>query len=417
MRILSLILALLLCSEASAAIVPSIPYNLTNGSLADATQVMGNFNTIVTDVNANAATSGANTNITSLTGLTTPIAASFGGTVVYTGGTTGGAANAQTLASVTPSAFILAPGNIVTGIAGFTNTAATTFNVNSTGVTAMRVSTGAGLAALTGNEIFAGNSYTWYYDGTFYILLNPSVIKASNIPVSVALAGSPTTTTQATSDNSTKLATTAYVQSVLPTAFVKTVKQQTFTSSGTYTPCTGLLYNVTEVLAGGGGGGAGSAGNFTSSGGGGGGYAKKVISAATVGSSQTITVGAAGSTATNGGTGGTGGTSSFGAVVSCGGGTGGANGSFTAGGSGGTCSGGDINIPGNQGGAAQNASPLLSGAGANSFYGAGGAAVLNTAAVGNNASGYGAGGSGSISNNTSGAGAGGLIYITEYCTQ
>ena len=72
------------------SIVPSPPYTLTNGTNADATQVMANFNSLVTNINAHAAESGANTSITSLGGLTTPITIPQGGT----GGTT--AAGART---------------------------------------------------------------------------------------------------------------------------------------------------------------------------------------------------------------------------------------------------------------------------------------------------------------------------------
>ena len=170
-RLLVAFLALFSFS-AQAQIVPSIPYNLTNGSLADATQVMGNFNTIVTDVNANGATSGANTNITSLTGLTTPLSNTYGGTVIYTGGTTGGSGNAQTLTVVTPTNFALTAGNIVTGVAGFSNNGATTLNVNSQGVTAVKKESPSGLTALIGGEIVTGQGYLFYYDGTQFELLN-----------------------------------------------------------------------------------------------------------------------------------------------------------------------------------------------------------------------------------------------------
>lgn len=64
------------------AIIGALPSILTNGTTADATQVMADFNFIVSQVNANAAAAGANSNITSLTGLTTPVSASLGGTGV-----------------------------------------------------------------------------------------------------------------------------------------------------------------------------------------------------------------------------------------------------------------------------------------------------------------------------------------------
>lgn len=174
-KFLASLLFFLLCTQlACASIIPSVPYNLTNGTLADATQVMGNFNTIVTDVNANAATAGANNNITSLTGLTTPLTTLQGGTSVYVGGTSSGSGNAQILATTNPASFTLTTGNIVTGVAGFTNTGATTLNTRGTGAVAVDINTSSGLAALAGGEIVVNQPYMFYFDGTVYELLNPS---------------------------------------------------------------------------------------------------------------------------------------------------------------------------------------------------------------------------------------------------
>ena len=93
---------------------------------------------------------------------------------------------------------------------------------------------------------------------------------------------------------------------------------QTITSSGTYTPTAGMIYCIIEVV--GGGGGGGGCGNAASSqvsggsGGGGGGYAKGSFSAATIGVSQSVTIGAAGvAGAVGAGAGGNGGTTSVGA--------------------------------------------------------------------------------------------------------
>jgi len=69
---------------ATASTCPTYPYTLTNGQTADANQVMANFNSVLTCVNGNIATSGVNSNITALLGLTTPLSVSQGGT----GGTT-----------------------------------------------------------------------------------------------------------------------------------------------------------------------------------------------------------------------------------------------------------------------------------------------------------------------------------------
>lgn len=62
----------------------ALPYTLTNGTTADATQVMADYNQILNDGNANAAHNGANSDITSLSGLTTPLSYAQGGTAANT---------------------------------------------------------------------------------------------------------------------------------------------------------------------------------------------------------------------------------------------------------------------------------------------------------------------------------------------
>jgi len=78
---------------AIAANCPANPYTLTNGTAADATQVMANDNNLLNCANNNLAHNGANSDITSLTGLTTPLTKPQGGTGNTTGqpsGTAGG---------------------------------------------------------------------------------------------------------------------------------------------------------------------------------------------------------------------------------------------------------------------------------------------------------------------------------------
>lgn len=156
------------------ATVPSLPYTLQNGQVADATQVMADFNTIRNAVISNAAASGVNDDITQLLGLTTPLSPAQGGSTLYRGGTSTGSANAQVLATLAPTGFSLTIGNIVTWIAGFTNSGATTLNGNGTGATAIKKIAGGALVALVGAEIVSGGAYSAYYDGTQYQLLNPS---------------------------------------------------------------------------------------------------------------------------------------------------------------------------------------------------------------------------------------------------
>lgn len=75
----------LFATPAFAANCPGNPYTLQNGQLADANQVMANFNNLLNCSNNNLAKNGANSDITSLSGLTTPLSVSQGGT----GNTTG----------------------------------------------------------------------------------------------------------------------------------------------------------------------------------------------------------------------------------------------------------------------------------------------------------------------------------------
>jgi hypothetical protein len=208
---------------------------------------------------------------------------------------------------------------------------------------------------------------------------------------------------------------------------VVSVSRQVFTSSGTYTPTAGMLYCIVEALGGGGAGGGVSSGSSGGGGGGGGagGYCNKVISAASVGASQTVTIGAGG-TGVSGNTGNNGGDTTFGAILTGGGGKGGPVGvnlGRTVGGAGGTATGGDFNVAGAVGGQGKSVtdSTTWSGGGASSIYGGGGPWVseLATSAItGLAASGFGAGGSGGCQTNntnvTGGAGTGGIIIVTEY---
>lgn len=90
LRHIALGCALLLGSAQSAFALncSAYPYTLTNGSTADANQVMADFNLIRNCANANLAASGANADITSLSALSTPLSIAQGGT----GGTSAAAA-------------------------------------------------------------------------------------------------------------------------------------------------------------------------------------------------------------------------------------------------------------------------------------------------------------------------------------
>jgi hypothetical protein len=151
-RLLLIIVPLLVGFPAFANNCPSYPNTLTNGTTADANQVMGNFNTIMN-------------------------CASF-----FVGGTTTGSAGAQTLPSVSPGVFTLTNGNRVTFIAGFSATGATSLNIASTGAIAVLKRTTSGLVALAANDMVANQVYTVQFDGSQYELLDPVQLAPSPPP-------------------------------------------------------------------------------------------------------------------------------------------------------------------------------------------------------------------------------------------
>lgn len=96
------------------------------------------------------------------------------------GNVTGGSANAQTV-TTDSTLSALANGVLVTVRANYTNTAATTLQLDSTAAKSVRKFTAAGEAALSGGEIIEGGIYTFAYSTVAnsaaggWILLNPSL--------------------------------------------------------------------------------------------------------------------------------------------------------------------------------------------------------------------------------------------------
>lgn len=133
-------------APARAANCPNYPYTLVNGQTADATQVMANFASILTCSNVTLAKQGANSDITSIGGLTTPLSMSQGGTgatttsgfnnllpfefYVFVGGTTG---NAWTLANYVPSTSLLLTTAKSACVVGVAATASTTYTLKDNG--------------------------------------------------------------------------------------------------------------------------------------------------------------------------------------------------------------------------------------------------------------------------------------------
>jgi hypothetical protein len=220
--------------------------------------------------------------------------------------------------------------------------------------------------------------------------------------------------------------------SAAPTAKAFSVNIQTFTSSGTYTPSTGLLYCIIECV-GSGGGGAGctstTSDNYAGGAGGGGAYSRKFASSSTIGSSQTVTIGAAGSGGAAGNNNGTNGNAvSVGVICTANGGSGGgygaAGGQSPTAGAGGTAGTGDFSVPGQPGSINDGL-----GFGGEAVTSVGGASGLGfgycvaqtgtfTSTPGSAGGNYGAGGGGgaAFGANTAagGNGAKGIVIITEY---
>ncbi len=206
-------------------------------------------------------------------------------------------------------------------------------------------------------------------------------------------------------------------------------------SPWTWTKPGGLGFVIVESQgSGGGGGGATSSGALQSAagaGGGAGGYARRKIAAASLGSTETVTVPLGGAGGTSGGAGTGGSDTTFGTLCTGGGGSGGPGGQSTAtvaaqpGSAGGTATSGDINLPGGGGGIgfSLTGAMAVSGAGGDSIYGQGarsnggfgGGFDTNT---GFDADVYGGGGGGGCAKNSAtangGAGGAGLCIVWEY---
>lgn len=213
-----------------------------------------------------------------------------------------------------------------------------------------------------------------------------------------------------------------------------TVGVQSFTASGTYTPTARMKHCIVfSTGAGGGGGGADSAANGAESGGGGGagGTCIEAFTAAQIGASQTVTIGAGGTAgADTGGNGGSGGDTTFGALHTAGGGGGGigvttAGTGIGNGGAAGTATGGLINIPGGGGNSGQSDNTnnvAFGGQGGSSFWGGSGVPPVRIGSgvnAGVNGSAYGSGATGAIAvDDTTGAaggvGAAGVCVVIEF---
>lgn len=212
---------------------------------------------------------------------------------------------------------------------------------------------------------------------------------------------------------------------------LSTASPRVYTSSATWSKPVGLDHVIVEVIAGGGAGGGAAATSGTTysagGGGGGGGVSVKRIDAASLGATESVTVGAGG-TAASGANGNNGGTSSFGAHLQAAGGNGGellgafATSGIGGAGAGGGAASGNMNSYGDAGGpGARNiGTTSLGGNGGGTMRGGGAkGSITATGTDGTVGNSYGGGGSGaanciSQSARPGGAGAPGVVIVWEY---
>lgn len=93
---------------------------------------------------------------------------------VYNGAVTTGSANAQATAT-TNGDFTKTYGYIVTFGAGFSNTGAATLNVDGTGATTIKKNGVSGLVDVVLGDIIVGESYQVEYNGTYFVLIDPTL--------------------------------------------------------------------------------------------------------------------------------------------------------------------------------------------------------------------------------------------------
>jgi hypothetical protein len=157
-RILFLLTLLFPPLAAQASVCPSVPYTFVNGTIADATQVNADFTTVLGCLNTGLANSGANNNITSLTGLISPPSGS--GSIVFSGiASNTGTANAIIVSNTSPTGFTLTAGDRVWFKSLAKNTSALTVAVDGLAPTNVYKLVGPTNGIATLGSITGGSNY------------------------------------------------------------------------------------------------------------------------------------------------------------------------------------------------------------------------------------------------------------------
>lgn len=214
---------------ADPIVTGSKPFTFIPGTVISSSQVNADFDYIINQVNTNAAKNGANSSITALLGLTTPLAPSMGGSSVYYATTVGGTVDAITVTATTPaiSSFSLVAGvSIIFTPTGTNTVSGPTLNVNGTGAVALqRNSTGTGGSFnIRPGELSTPGSVWAVYDGARWTILNAppplsgSVTIASAATTDLGIVGSRNVEISGTT-NITSFGTTANLN--LPLYLVK----------------------------------------------------------------------------------------------------------------------------------------------------------------------------------------------------
>lgn len=355
---------------------PSVTYTFTNGTAADASQVNTNFTDLINGVSDG-------TKDLSISALT------CAGTATLNGNINLGNSSADDIT--------------------ITGSLASDFPVKTTGTNYIGSATKALLGVYFGN---ASNSNTVLLKGgvttSSYTVTLPTAVGAVNTFLKTDASG-----------------VTSWASSGLLARYVYTSAD----SPVTYTKNAAARFVLVTVVGGGGSGGGrnatGASETSEAAGGGGGGWSKKFILNASLGTTETITIGAGGTAASSGGNGNAGGTTSFGAHCQA---TGGAAGnsmsavstsSSVDGGNGGVGSGGDANGTGGDGGngrAILGVSVMANFGGSSLFAGIVNAPTGNTTGAAGYV--YGGGSAGARGSNTTAgvgaAGATGCCIVEEW---